>query len=165
MKNMVAALALCVVSGAAWAAEMAPNFKASRIQVVEGSVSATIGCDVLPSNADVARMALDVLESQKAAIGEARQITLLPTGGKPDPAALKIAFDIHVVYEIYNSTDGPRASEIDAADKVWSGASQVYPGEVELQPWNTDVGCGDDVTYAVQDIVKQSILSLTKRMK
>ena len=110
-------------------------------------------------------MVLQELENQKAAIGAARQIALLPAQGKTDPTALKISFEVSAIYEIYNAVDGPRASAIEVADKVWSGATQVFPGEAELQPRAADVGCGHDVTYAVQDIIKQTVMAVAKRMK
>ena len=165
MKEFITAALLCDAASSALAAEVTTNFNAARIQVVEGKVTSTIGCDVLPSSADVAKMVLQELENQKAAIGAARQIALLPAQGKTDPTALKISFDVNVIYEIYNAVDGPRASAIEVVDKVWSGAAQVFPGEAEIQPWTADVGCGDGVTYAVQDIIKQSVMAVAKRMK
>lgn len=165
MKKIIAAVALCLISGGVFAADVTPNFKAARVQILEGKVDATIGCDVLPTGAEVAQMALDNLAGQRKLIGEARQVALLAPKAMSDAAALKMSFDINVIYVIYNSTDGPRASQIEVGEKIWSGASQVFPGEVEPETWTADVGCGDDVVSAVQDIIKQSVVAVAARMK
>jgi len=159
------AAAVLIATGAE-AADSAPDFRASRVEILLGETKGAASiCDVTPTSAEIAATAAEILTAQIADFPLTKEIALLPPGAKNDPAALKIAFDVEVLIIVDNIDDGPRVDVITIADKFWGGASEVFPEETDPAFWEVDLHCGEEITQAVHNIVTQHARRLAAQLK
>lgn len=147
------------------AAAEAADLSAPRIQVLEGRIAATFDCDAIPSSAEIAAHVAKTLAAEQQKAGVSRPVALLAAGQAIDPKALKIAFDLDVVFNVDNFDDGPRSHAIGLADKFWTGGDPTSAQGAAPLYWNVDAGCGYDLTDSIYKIIVERTQGLVAALK